>query len=317
MRRKALLLWLCAALVATCSCNGQVRKGEKAAQAADTLQGDGVELPLPEVPQGLTAPQERAEYIIAHFWDGLDSGDTLRNHNRQFVEQNFVNYLSLFPCVKPEVLPPYIDGLLKRISADSVAFRLFDDVTEHYLNDPNSPMRNEGYYMLFLEGMLRLPGLSETERSRHALLLETARKNRPGGVATDFTYTTREGKKRTLRATRGKKLLLVFYDPACSHCTDIVDGLRESKTLAKLMADNSLTVLAVYTEGDRKLWEETKNAMPRDWIVAIDDSRIVERGLYVLPAMPVLYLLDEHKTVLLKDAPASEVEQYLLEHWPQ
>lgn len=296
-----------------CTCTSKGRSTSTPPTVVDSCE-DSVtlkELPLPDVPSSLTAPEERASYIIAHFWDGMDFGDTLRCRDRAFMEQNLVNYLSLFPHARLETLPTHIDRLLERVAEDSTCLDLVNDLAEHYLDDPNSPMCNEGYYILFLEGLLHLPGLSEAERIRPAYKLEMARKNRPGTTATDFAYTDRHGNRRTLHATRGKRLLLLFYDPACSHCSQILDGLRESAVIADLIANKDLSVLAVYTEGDRRLWDKTKASLPREWSVAIDESRIVERELYALPAMPVIYLLDGHKTVLLKDPSPMQLEAFL------
>lgn len=298
--------------VATFSCNGQGRVGANAEQAnAGTSTERMRELPLPDVPASLTVPEERAEYIICHFWDGMDFADTLRSRDRLFMEQNFANFISLFPHARQEALPPYIDKLLERAAADSVASGLVKNIAERYLDDPNSPMRNEEYYILFLEGQLRLPGLPEKERMQLACRLETAKKNRPGMKATDFSYIDRDGNRRTLHATQGNPLLLLFYDPACSHCSEILDGLRESPLISNLVVDGKLSVLAVYTEGDRNLWNETKNSLPREWIVAIDDSSIVDRELYDLPAMPVIYLLGKEKNVLLKDPAPEALEAFL------
>lgn len=316
MIRKSLSV-LGAAIAAACffSCNGQGQAARNAEQAiADTLQGNVYELPLPEVPSVLAAPEERAEYIISRFWDGMDFADTLRSRDRLFMEQNFVNFLSLFPHAKQEALPPHIGKLLKRAAADSVAFDLVNDIAERYLDDPNSPMRCEEYYILFLEELLRLPRLSEYDRIRPAYRLETAKKNRPGTVATDFSYTDRNGNRQTLHSTQGKQFLLLFYDPACSHCSEILNDLHERPILDKLVSAKELTVLAVYTEGDRKLWDETKEAMPQEWIVSIDDSNIVERELYALPAMPVIYLLDAGKRVILKDVSVEQIEAWLSEN---
>lgn len=314
MRRNALLIGLLAVVMFACSCrsNGREQTGRDGVQAvSDTLPRSVHVLPLPDVPPSLTASEERAAYIIAHFWDRMDFGDTLRCRDRAFMEQNLVNYLSLFPHASPETLPPHVTRLLERAAADSTCLDLVNDLAEHYLDDPNSPMRDKEYYILFLEGLLRLPGLSEAERLRPAYKLEMARKNRPGTTATDFAYTDRHGNRRTLHATCGNRLLLLFYDPACSHCSQILDGLRESAVIAGLIANRELAVLAVYTEGDRRLWDETKASLPREWSVAIDESRIVERELYTLPAMPVIYLLDGQKTVLLKDPTPAELETYL------
>lgn len=314
MRRSGLLIGLWAAVLLACSChsNGQEQSGHghEGRQVQDTFSNAVRELPLPAVPSSLTVPEERAAYIIARFWDGMDFGDTLRCRNRTFMEQNFVNYLSLFPHAREKDLSHGIAGFLKAAMADSTGFSLVNDMVEHYLDDPNSPMRNEGYYILFLEELLRLPGLSEYDRIRPAYRLETARKNRPGTIAADFSYTDRNGNRRTMHATRGKRLLLLFYDPACSHCSEILDGLRRSAIISNLIKDKELTVLAVYTEGDRNLWNETKAFLPQEWTVAIDESRIVERELYSLPAMPVIYLLNRNKRVILKDPTPAELEAF-------
>lgn len=296
-----------------CTCTSKGKPTSTTPTVVDSCE-DSVtlkELPLPDVPPSLTVPEERAAYIIAHFWDGMDFGDTLRCRDRAFMEQNLVNYLSLFPHARPEALPPHIARLLERAAADSTCHDLVNDLAEHYLDDPNSPMRNEEYYILFLEGLLRLPTLPEAERIRPAYRLEMVRKNRPGTTATDFAYTDRHGNRHTLHTTRGKHLLLLFYDPACSHCSQILDGLRESTIIGKLIQNKDLSVLAVYTEGDRRLWDDTKASLPREWSVAIDESRVVERELYALPAMPVIYLLDGQKTVLLKDPSPMQLEAFL------
>ena len=172
-------------------------------------------------------------------------------------------------------------------------------------------MRNEEHYILFLEALLSLPGLPEAERIRPAYRLETTRKNRPGTIAAEFAYTDHRGKRQTLHGTPAPRLLLLFYDPACSHCAEILDALQESPALTRLIAAGELAVLAAYTEGDRRLWDETKAALPQEWTVGIDNSRIVERELYSLPAMPVIYLLDKDKRVLLKDSSPAGLEAFL------
>ncbi len=265
------------------------------------------------MPKSLTTPQDRAAFVVLHFWDAMDFGDTLRSHNEAFMEQNFVNFLSLFPHAETDALPPGIDALMQRAAADTKSLSIINELAEVYLDDPDSPMRNEDFYILFLESMLRLPSLCDAERERPAYLLEMARKNRPGTRATDFKYTDRKGKSRTLHGTKvGKdaRLLLLFYDPDCQHCQETLSTLSESQTINQLIASGKLAVLAIYTEGDRPLWEKTKGSMPSEWTVGYDDSNIAENGEYNLPSMPILYLLDKDKKVLLKETTLEGITNY-------
>ncbi len=301
---------LLVALVAMCACSpkGEAAQREQTAVEADSTE---LELPLPEVPASLTQTDERAAYVTEHFWDAMDFSDTLRSHNKMFMEQNFVNFASVFPYTADDALSHAFSTLLTRASVDGGALQNVCELAEKYLSEPDSPLRNEEHYILFLEEQLRLPTLTADDRLRPTLRLQTAKKNRLGTKATDFTYTTREGKKSTLRKTPGRRLLLVFYDPACSHCTDILDELRSSDLLTREIANGDVSVLAVYTEGDADLWEQTRDSLPEQWTVAIDESNIVDKVLYDIPAMPVLYLLAEDKNVLLKDPTPETLLEYL------
>ena len=289
------------------SCNG---KEQGKSDGVNTDSEENI-LPLPEVPATLATPQDRADYIMTRFWDKMVFSDTLRSHDKDFMEMNLVNFMSLFPHGSEQATSQSIGRLLTDVAKDSVSFRLVTDVLERYLDDPNSPMRNESHYILYLEELLRLPGLSEYDRMRPAYRLEIAKKNRPGSIATDFVYTDRNGRPRTLHKTKGEKLLLLFYDPECEHCSEILRQVHESNIIKNSIDTKKLTILAVYTEENRKAWDETKNSMPQEWTIGIDIDSIEENELYSIPAMPVMYLLDRDKKVLLKDAFLPEIEALL------
>jgi len=281
-------------------------------RAGETRVHQALELTLPEVPPTLTEPAKRADYIMEHFWDEMDFGDTLQSRNREFMERNIVNFMSLFPHGSEQACSRSIGLLLGKAATDSAALRIATDIMERYLDDPNSPMRDETHYIMYLEELLRMPGLTEYDRIRPADKLAAAKKNRPGMTATDFAYIDRSGRRRRLRSTApGERMLLIFYDPECGHCSEILEQVGESPIVTGCIDRKELTVLAVYTEGKRGLWEETKASMPREWGVGFDADSIVERELYSVPAMPIMYLLDGDKKVLLKDAPLQDIEEWL------
>ncbi|MCD8304478.1 MAG: DUF5106 domain-containing protein [Prevotellaceae bacterium] len=280
-------------------------------QAEAQAQESSLELPLPAVPSELTQPHERAAFIMEHFWDALDFSDTTLGTDSMFVELNFVNFLSLFPHATVEAGEHSMGYLLERAAPNPPFLHLLADYAEKYLGDAGSPMRNEELFILFLEQYLSIGSVTETERLRPESLLSTAKKNRQGTQAADFSYVTREGDKASLYENTAAMLLLVFYDPACPHCSETLDELDKNPLLGKMIEEGSLSVLAVYTEGNQELWDETKMSMPEKWTVGIDASEIVDKAIYDLPAMPVIYLLGSDKTVLLKDPIPAELFDYL------
>lgn len=301
-------------LLAAAACGGPGRHhaaaGDTPAAAAVTEGRENAnaqapdELPLAEPPATLRTPAERAAWMVAHFWDAMDFRDTLRSRDRDFMEQQFANYLSLFPYADTAALRPALRRLVDGAAADSEALLLVGEIAEKYLYDPNSPMLDEGYFILFLEALVASDALDEAERIRPAYLLGAARKNRPGMPAADFAYLTRDGRRQTLRTTPGEQTLLLFYDPDCDHCREIMQALASSPRLRRAIAAGQLTVVALYADGDRAAWDRTKEQLPAEWIVGFDTGAIREGELYVLPAMPTLYLLDRDKRVVVKDLPA-------------
>lgn len=256
------------------------------------------ELPLPDIPPTLRDPHERAAYLLRHFWDAMEFADTLRSRDRAWLEQHFANFASVFPHADSAAVASSIDSVLLAASADRPALDLLIETAEKYLWEPDSPLCDDGYYMLFLERVLRCPALDRCEKLRPAYRLEAARRNRVGSTAADFVYTDRSGHPHTLHDTRGE-LLLLFYDPDCDHCMETIASLRRLATLQRAVGSGRLTVLALFADGDSASWHTP--ALPEGWIDGLDATGVQERGLYAFKRLPALYLLDRDKRVLAKE----------------
>ena len=289
------------------------RKRTKIVSGPNIVQGqvDTVSLSLPTIPTSLHEPRMRASYLLFHFWDDMDFRDPQCSRDRTFMEQNIVDFISVFPHADTAAIAPAIENLLRRAECDKTAYLLTLEIVEKYLYEKDSPMFDESLYLLFLERAIRSDILDEYEKIRPNYQLRTLGKNRPGTSASDFRYIDREGRPHTLYGTEGDRFLLLFYDLDCEVCQKVVRALQESRTLRECTADDRLTVLAVYVEGDRDRWEATKDALPRQWIVGLDIEHISERELYSFSTLPGIYLLDREKKVLLKDPTQTCLEAYL------
>lgn len=178
-------------------------------------------------------------------------------------------------------------------AADSIAYRLW--------GSPESPRRNEARYIAFLDSLLAVDTLPDALRVRAEYRKRVAMLNRPGSVAADFRYIDRHGKESTLHDLESPLTLLIFYDPECPHCNDLLRRYAASKTIKRAITEKKLTVIAIYAEGKREVWDKTKNDLPDNWLVGYDLTGILDEEIYDLPAMPTPYLLDMDKRVILKD----------------
>lgn len=135
--------------------------------------------------------------------------------------------------------------------------------------------------------------------------------NRPGSVAGDFRILERHGREFRLHRLHSPLTLLLFYDPECPHCNDILQALASSETINRAVAGKVLTVIAVYAEGKRDVWDRTRNDLPENWLVGYDLTGILDQEIYDLPAMPTPYLLDSDKRVILKDPLPDQLIRHL------
>lgn len=281
-----------------------------AALRAAEAPGPERELPLPAVPDTLREPHRRAAYILDHFWDAMDFADTLRTRDRGFMEQNLANYLSLFPHADTAALVPAVERLLHAAGADRQTVALLAELAEKYLYEPDSPLCDESHYERFLRAYLRSPYPDEAEALRGRYRLASIRRNSPGTRAADFRYMDRQGRRRTLRRTRGARLLLIFYDPACGHCAETMERLQRDTTLRARIDAGELTVLAIFADGEEQEWRHSTGSLPGEWLAGLDLTGVQEHERYVLRELPALYLLDERKTVLLKDTDPERLRAY-------
>lgn len=269
------------------------------------------QLKMPAIPTVLKEPRDRAAYLIEHYWDNMDFNDSSLTKDMEFMELSFVNFLSVFPIVDEPVLRNGVKTLLTKASTDESAYKVVAMLADKYLYDANSPMLNEGYYALFLEHLLKSRIFDEGELSRLDFQYSVTQKNMVGTVATDFGYVTREGKRNTLHGTEAERMLLIFYDPECGHCAEIMTMLYSHTRLNQLIKEGKMNVLAVDAEEDRNEWKRHLPQMPEVWTVGFATSEIQPRRLYYLRAMPTLFLLDKEKRVIVKDLRPEQLNEFL------
>lgn len=306
-----ILVCLAALCSAGCGHSAQAVGEESADGGASgsvaTAQGAVAELPMPSVPDSLGSVEERAAYVALHYWDSMDFRNHALSLDTAFVEQNFANFAAILQMAPAADAEKAVRTLLDSASVDVGALNLMSWTAEKYLDEPNSPMRDEETYIHFLRYLSTAQALDEYERLRPAHRLREALRNRRGTVATDFEFVDRSGASRRLSEAvrRSEVTLLIFYDPDCEHCKEIIDAL------SRMSFTRGVGVLAIDAEDDAEAWENTKGSLPSGWTVGFATTPILERELYTLPASPTLYVLAADGTVILKDPAPEQAVDYL------
>lgn len=267
---------------------------------------------LPAIPDTLQTVELRSSYLVAHYWDRFSFADSLQFMNQpEMVEQALVDYVDLFRLVPAAEAENSLSALMDQASVTLNGFLFFYNTLEKYLYDATSPMRNEALFIPVLQKMMASNKLNDDDKLRPAMLLKSVSKNKVGSMAADFSYTKPDGSRHQLSEVQTPLTLLLFFDPECDDCHQVIMRLEKTDVLNQLTADRQLTVLAVYPGENKRLWQTMAQHMLPTWEIGMDESQtIYEKELYDILGFPSMYLLDQQKTVILKDTSLTALEEY-------
>lgn len=196
-----------------------------------------------------------------------------------------------------------MDSLMRRASASRPMLDYFTMLAQQVIHDPNSPLRNDEFYIPVMQAVLASPYYDEYERIGPAYDLAMASQNRLGQRANDFRYTLASGATGTLYGVKAEYTLLFINNPGCAMCKQLREQIAGSPMLSEMIERGRLKILALYPDEDLTEWRNYRDHIPASWINAYDAGCLVrENGTYDLTAIPSLYLLDSDKRVLVKDS---------------
>lgn len=314
-RRTGIALLLLAAL----SC-GQPKKSTPPPAPATR------DFPMMEIPKMMTDPTERAVWLTQHFWDRflapekLYASDslTVNGVNKEDLEKQVGLFATVVEQIPAKEGATAMTGLFEHLEAFQTAHpegNVFPETVElvsRYFYDPNSPLRSEEMYLPFVSRLAASEQVAEDSRPRYAWEAQKCALNRPGTPAADFTFIDTAGKRRTLYGIQAPYTLLIFGNPDCHACQEIVKVFDEEPELGALIGAGTLKVVDIYIDEEIDLWKQKKDSYPKNWINGYDPGYVIRTDLlYNVRAVPSLYLLDQKKNVLLKDAPENQVFEAL------
>ena len=266
---------------------------------------------MPEIPGEIKDPQQRAEYLVLHFWDKFDFHDTSFLMKDNFLERCFVDYVDLLSMASTDTMEKSVNILMKKSEDEKSIFSFILKLSEQYLYESESPVYDEEKLIPFLRYAQQSTLLDNTEKIRPNFLLENISKNRPGSITGDFVYTLMNGETGNLHSVNAEQTLLYFNDPECEDCMMLIKQLSVSPAINDRIKQGRLKIITVYTSDDIDAWEKHASEVPDSWIYSRDtEQKIIIEGIYNIKQFPTIYLLNKEKKVLLKDTTFKKLEDY-------
>ena len=292
-------------------------------------KGEVRSFPGVKVPSVVKDPAEARSYLLENFWGpftAIEEGKNLlcdSTHVEGVSVEDVESQVGIFSTLLLEESPS------ESATATGKAFERFSHVQEErpqsnmleqmtalfskYLYDPNSPVRNEDAYGEFARRLSESPLVDKDLRRSYEFDARMCSLNATATPATDFSFTDRWGREHTLYEVKAPRTLLFFSNPGCSDCARITRELGSTQNIKSMIQEGKLALVNVYIDDDLDAWFSYVGEYPEEWICGYDPAGAIrgERS-YNVRAIPSLYLLDENKVVILKDAPIERIMKALL-----
>jgi peroxiredoxin len=272
-------------------------------------------IPEPVIPL-VAANREQAiqEYYyrqtIAHYFDNFDFSDT-RLVKLPVLKQKMGYYFTQLLVPQPDTLIFRLDQLLSETRINPVVhtwsikylYNLFRESPFPGLTGISSYIAEK--YILTNQGLFS----DSVYLTKIRIRLEKAKMNPVGEVVTNLKLQTTEGKTVELHKLKAPAVILYFFNPGCDACHAVTDKLL---TIYHAHKTKEVAVFAVYTDRNRDEWTRYIENNKLDWINVFDLNGT--EGIevkYDVSAIPMIYLLDKDKKVVLKDVPVEMLDNYL------
>lgn len=280
------------------------------AQEQTAPAAEKVTFPMVTVPDEITDPQARAKYLGEHFWDNVDFATA----SEALVEQGLIDMASIFPLLNSETLISSMTALVKKAETSKAGLLMMLLLADKYLYGTASPLYNEAAYRGLLQSALISKALNKADKEPYQKQLVILEMNNEGSAAVDFDMQLVDGSKAKLSDIEAPVSILFFYAADNLDCKLQRFRLTQARLVNYLQRAGGIKIVAVCVEGDKAAWEKFRADSPKEWLHVFDASgKIKSENLYDLRTLPRLYLLDEQKTVLLKNTKADDIEQYLVQ----
>lgn len=260
--------------------------------------------PYPDIPDSLTTPQKRIEYLAVRFWDKVDFADPSSLDSSKPI----LDFIYLLQNIDPTLADASFSRMLQLTgrSEDTIGKVLY--WFEHFLHDSQSPLYDDSLYARFLKAVISSDAPDDVKDGMR-FPYEVVTRNQIGEVAEDFSFTDKSAGLQTLHGIDSPYILLMFTNPECSLCRAAESRLGALQALRDLQQRSKLRILAVCPGQDRDAW--LAHNYPSGWISGYDESGVIrDKRLYEIQYYPCFYILDSEKKVLLKEGGLEQIEKF-------
>ncbi len=270
-----------------------------------------------KIPENLSSPKTQDEqykqylFIRTHFFDNVDFSDE-RLVRTPLIETKLDQYFT-------QLVPPFPDSIISEVKLliDKARSKpqMFQFVSQYLLNLYSDPkyMGTDAVYVwlaetVYLSGQAfwidasNLQGIRARVAEMKPLLLGTPAPELVGLLKPDDSPLF-------LKLIPDRFLILLFWEPDCSHCKEITPKLFKEYVQLKTMGAE---VIALNTRTEKDSWIKFIDENKLNWINAYSPTHyreITER--YQAWSTPRIFILDHNRKIIGKDISHDQIIPFL------
>ncbi len=271
--------------------------------------------PLPPLPSTISSNEQYLAYSALHAFDNFPYTDGRMSTTPTAMNRLLAVCSNLF-YMNPQNSPAIADTLLTRWQANAANYHAFFTVMEAAFGTIGVSFWTEEIYLTMLQNALAYPQLEERRKNYYQQLYKLQSKNLPGSQIPDIQILWKDDSRSSLYTVEAEYTLLYLQNPDCHTCTAVREELSRNPELAQAVSSGRLKVVTLYFEKDEALWRRylTTKANPQ-WQHGWDyQGKIESEQLFDLRAIPVIFLLDKDKKVIVKNLPHYDVSNALKQY---
>ena len=258
------------------------------------------------------------KYVREHLWDDFDFTDK-RMLRSKIINSKLTLHLQQLTFQQIDSLKNSIDWIVKKaaINAKMKAYILMT-ITNRFDNN-YAPGADRVLVYIVDKYFPNEKDTSITDIATLTRLRYKADMNRPnltGNVAKEMRLMRPDSSFLSLSSIASKYTMLYFYSPLCTHCQSKTPNVYEIFSKYK---EKGIVCYAVNTDQEFGYWQNYIKEKGLDWYNVIDLQKAAntwERD-YVAFNLPVIYLLDADKKILMKRIEPEHLETVFKAIFPE
>lgn len=249
---------------------------------------------LPEIPDKLTNPQARANYMTEHMWDACDLEKT-KISDIEAYHNSFTDYLSFFLVADKETVDKSIKKFVERLSKNEDNRNLTIGMVNAEVLNIYGRYYSEEVYGMFVKYFTANKKLSKEVRETLQQNLAILNNSAEGAQVQDFPLRQSPSGVASLGELKSGTIVLFFNQKDCVDCSIAKVRLSANLSVSKFIRSGELSIVSVWD--DRALMEEKLASEPADWEVALLENM---GKIFDMRVRPTIYLLDRDKKIVRK-----------------